>query len=99
MKKAFLLLPLLAALLWAASAQAAAPTEALKGTVDKVIAILREGITHASPGADDVFEPGDVVYLFGKTDKIIAITPLFSGPVRPSAKGKGSGKEQVQPAL
>lgn len=42
MKKAFLFLPLLAALLWAGAAQAAAPTEALKGTVDKVIAILRD---------------------------------------------------------
>ncbi len=79
--------------------QSLAQSELRRRHAVTVIAILREGITHASPGADDVFEPGDVVYLFGKTDKIIAITPLFSGPVRPSAKGKGSGKEQVQPAL
>ena len=79
--------------------QSLAQSELRRRHAVTVIAILREGITHASPGADDVFEPGDVVYLFGKTDKIIAITPLFSGPVRPSAKGKGSGKEQVQPAF
>lgn len=55
-----------------------------------VIAILREGITRASPSADEIFEPGDIVYVFGKTDKVIAITPLFSGPMRKNAKdGKG----------
>ncbi|WP_291440222.1 cation:proton antiporter [Desulfovibrio sp.] len=63
-----------------------------------VIAILREGVTHASPGADEIFEPGDIVYLFGKTDKIIAITPLFSGPVRENARdGKGGMPQPARP--
>lgn len=63
-----------------------------------VIAILREGITHASPGADEIFEPEDIVYLFGKTDKVIAITPLFSGPVRESARdGKGGMPQPARP--
>lgn len=51
-----------------------------------VIAILRNGVTQASPEANDLFEADDVVYLFGKTDKLLAIAPLFSGPLRESGK-------------
>ena len=47
-----------------------------------VIAVLREGVTLASPGPDTVFEAGDIVYVFGSTNKLLAITPLFSGPLR-----------------
>jgi len=50
------------------------------------IAILRRGATQASPEPNDLFEADDVVYLFGKTEKLLAITPLFSGPLRESNK-------------
>lgn len=50
------------------------------------IAILRDGVTQASPEPNDLFQDGDVVYLFGKTDKLLAITPLFSGPLREGGK-------------
>lgn len=45
-----------------------------------VVAIHRHGEVQASPGPETRFEPGDIVYLFGKTDKLYAIKPLFSGP-------------------
>ena len=51
-----------------------------------VIAILRNGATQASPEPNDLFEADDVVYLFGKTEKLLAIAPLFSGPLRESGK-------------
>jgi len=51
-----------------------------------VIAILRQGATQASPEPNDLFEADDVVYLFGKTEKLLAIAPLFSGPLRESSK-------------
>jgi CPA2 family monovalent cation:H+ antiporter-2 len=51
-----------------------------------VIAILRNGATQASPEPNDLFEADDVVYLFGKTEKLLAIAPLFSGPLRESNK-------------
>ena len=51
-----------------------------------VIAILRDGVTQASPEPNDQFQADDVVYLFGKTDKLLAIAPLFSGPLRESGK-------------
>jgi len=51
-----------------------------------VIAILRKGATQASPEPNDLFEADDVVYLFGRTDKLLAIAPLFSGPLRESGK-------------
>ena len=51
-----------------------------------VIAILRDGATQASPEPNDQFQADDVVYLFGKTDKLLAIAPLFSGPLRESGK-------------
>ncbi|MDD4700904.1 MAG: cation:proton antiporter [Desulfovibrio sp.] len=78
--------------------QSLAQTELRRRHAVTVIAILREGITHASPGPDAVFENGDIVYLFGKTDKIIAVTPLFSGPVRASGKNKENDREHLQPA-
>ncbi|WP_165174788.1 cation:proton antiporter [Desulfovibrio sp. ZJ369] len=45
-----------------------------------VVAIHRHGEVQASPGPETRFEPEDIVYLFGKTDKLYAIKPLFSGP-------------------
>ncbi|MDR2820865.1 MAG: cation:proton antiporter [Desulfovibrio sp.] len=44
-----------------------------------VVAIHREGEIHASPDPDTTFAPGDIIYLFGKTDKLFAVKPLFSG--------------------
>ena len=78
--------------------QSLAQTELRRRHAVTVIAILREGVTQASPGPDAVFESGDIVYLFGKTDKIIAVTPLFSGPTRASAKNKEKDREHLQPA-
>lgn len=55
-----------------------------------VIAILRQGTTQASPEPNDLFEADDVVYLFGKTEKLLAIAPLFSGPLREGGKEAGT---------
>ncbi|MDR2744630.1 MAG: cation:proton antiporter [Desulfovibrio sp.] len=44
-----------------------------------VVAVLRGSGVAASPGAETRFAPDDVVYLFGKTDKLYAARPLFAG--------------------
>ncbi|MDR3319460.1 MAG: cation:proton antiporter [Desulfovibrio sp.] len=43
-----------------------------------VVAIQRDGDITASPGPEICFAADDVVYLFGKTDKLLAVRPLFS---------------------
>lgn len=55
-----------------------------------VVAIHRHEEVQASPGPDTRFESGDIVYLFGKTDKLYAIKPLFSGPLKEHAAAAGS---------
>lgn len=52
------------------------------------VAILRKGTTQASPEPNDLLEADDVVYLFGKTEKLLAIAPLFSGPLPEGGKEK-----------
>lgn len=47
-----------------------------------LIALLRDGVTQASPEPGALLREGDVAYLFGNTDKLLAIAPLFSGPLR-----------------
>lgn len=47
-----------------------------------VVAILRDDEVEAAPGPHFRFEIDDVVYLFGRTDKLLAVKPIFSGPVR-----------------
>ncbi|MDO5483545.1 MAG: cation:proton antiporter [Desulfovibrionaceae bacterium] len=47
-----------------------------------VVAIQRGEEMWASPGPQDSLEADDVVYLFGKTDKLYAVQPLFSGAVK-----------------
>ena len=49
-----------------------------------VVAIHRQGEIEASPGPQTRFEADDIVYLFGKTDKLYAVKPLFSGPLKES---------------
>ncbi|MBO4300507.1 MAG: cation:proton antiporter [Desulfovibrio sp.] len=51
-----------------------------------LIAISRDEVTQASPDATFIFQEGDIAYLFGSTDKLLAIAPLFSGPPSTSAK-------------
>lgn len=51
------------------------------------VGILRQGQVLASPGPDFTFREDDIVYLFGKSDKLLAVRPLFSGPVREKADG------------
>ena len=47
-----------------------------------VVAILRHDKVEASPGPHFRFEVDDVVYIFGRKDKLLAVKPVFSGPVR-----------------
>lgn len=51
-----------------------------------VVAILRQGEILASPGPDSRLETDDIIYLFGKTDKLFAVKPIFSGPVKERLK-------------
>lgn len=44
-----------------------------------VIAIHRQGTVDASPGPDTHFEADDIVYLFGQTDRLYTVRPLFAG--------------------
>ncbi len=60
-----------------------------------LIAILRNGITQASPEPSYIFADGDIAYLFGSTDRLIAITPLFSGPLRTDSKESTPSKTPV----
>lgn len=50
-----------------------------------VVAIHRHEQIQASPEPQTRFEAGDIVYLFGKTDKLYAVKPLFSGPLKQNA--------------
>ncbi|MDR2574686.1 MAG: cation:proton antiporter [Desulfovibrio sp.] len=50
-----------------------------------VIAVQRDGVVAASPGPETRFEADDIVYLFGKTDKLYAVRPLFVGSAAPHA--------------
>jgi CPA2 family monovalent cation:H+ antiporter-2 len=44
-----------------------------------VVAVQRDGALKASPEPETFFEAGDIVYLFGKTDKLYGVRPLFVG--------------------
>ena len=52
-----------------------------------VVAIMRHDEVEASPGAHFRFEVDDVVYIFGRADKLMAVKPVFSGPVRGPEEG------------
>lgn len=54
-----------------------------------VVAILRHDEVEASPGAHFRFAVDDVVYVFGGTDRLYAVKPLFSGPVRGQEEAPG----------
>ena len=43
-----------------------------------VVAVMRNGEIMAPPGPDYVFQAGDIVYLFGKKEKLHAVAPLFA---------------------
>ncbi|MDR1777590.1 MAG: cation:proton antiporter [Desulfovibrio sp.] len=43
-----------------------------------VVAVQRQGVVTASPGPETRFEADDVVYLFGKTDKLYAVRSLIA---------------------
>lgn len=60
-----------------------------------LIATLRDGVTQASPGPTFVFEQEDVAYIFGNTDKLLAIAPIFSGSV--PANNKDVARRQLEP--
>ena len=51
-----------------------------------VVGVLRHGEVSASPGPDFLFEEDDIVYLFGSTDKLLAVKPLFTGPHKSESK-------------
>lgn len=52
-----------------------------------VVAILRHEEVEAAPGPHFRFEVDDVVYIFGRKDKLLAVKPVFSGPVRGHEEG------------
>ena len=52
-----------------------------------VVAILRHDEVEAAPGPHFRFEVDDVVYIFGSKDKLLAVKPVFSGPVRGHEEG------------
>lgn len=45
-----------------------------------LVAAHREGETIASPGPDFVMRAGDLLYFFGKTDKLLGLPPVLSRP-------------------
>lgn len=47
-----------------------------------VVAILRHDEVEATPGPRFRFEVDDVVYIFGRTDRLQAVKPVFSGTAR-----------------
>ena len=44
-----------------------------------LVAALRQSEIIASPGPDFVMLPGDLLYFFGKTDKLLGLPPLLTG--------------------
>lgn len=55
-----------------------------------VVAIHRQGEIHASPEPQNRLEADDIIYLFGKTDKLYAVKPLFSGPLKDAAPARNA---------
>lgn len=47
-----------------------------------VVALQRGEEVEASPGPQDILQAGDIVYIFGRTDRLYAVQPLFSGPLK-----------------
>jgi CPA2 family monovalent cation:H+ antiporter-2 len=44
-----------------------------------VVAVRRKDALMASPGPEVRFAAEDIVYLFGKTDKLYGVRPIFAG--------------------
>ncbi|MBQ3060260.1 MAG: cation:proton antiporter [Desulfovibrio sp.] len=47
-----------------------------------VVAIQRGEAMTAAPGPHDALQAGDIVYLFGRTSRLYAVQPFFSGPLK-----------------
>lgn len=47
-----------------------------------VVGISRDGVITASPGPDFTFMANDIVYIFGSTEKLMAVKPLFTNPAK-----------------
>ena len=57
-----------------------------------VVAVMRKKEIFPSPGPDFAFQADDIVYVFGKKDKMYAARPLFSN-VQASLEGAPKGAE------
>lgn len=57
-----------------------------------VVAANRAGQDIASPDGDFVLTPGDILYVFGDTDKLYAIKPVLSGVAAAKGRKKGSAR-------
>ena len=60
-----------------------------------VVAIHRQGEIHASPEPQSCLEADDIIYLFGRTDKLYAVKPLFSGSLKENAAPSKSAEASI----
>ena len=59
------------------------------------VAIHRQGEIHASPEPQSCLEADDIIYLFGRTDKLYAVKPLFSGSLKENAAPSKSAEASI----
>lgn len=60
-----------------------------------VVAIHRQDEIHASPEPQSCLEANDIIYLFGRTDKLYAVKPLFSGSLKENAAPSKSAEASI----
>ncbi|WP_022656209.1 cation:proton antiporter [uncultured Desulfovibrio sp.] len=60
-----------------------------------VVAIHRQGEIHASPEPQSCLEADDIIYLFGRTDKLYAVKPLFSDSLKENAAPSKSAEASI----
>lgn len=62
-----------------------------------LVAAHRDKQTIASPGPEFVMRAGDLLYFFGKTDKLLGLPPLLSHPQDGGEASRSAGAKDVRP--
>ena len=62
-----------------------------------LVAAHRDKQTIASPGPEFVMRAGDLLYFFGKTDKLLGLPPLLSHPQDGGEASRSAGTKDVRP--
>jgi TrkA domain protein len=62
-------------------------TKARTRTGASIVAVLRDGVTHPSPGPDFVLHAGDLIVTVGTRDGVDRVVRILDGPAAPTGPG------------